>query len=175
MKPLHCVPLLALALLLGSCGDGKADAAKQIAAVNDSIKAASLHDLARYHMPLELTMPVGSPAPVISWKEETGELAVSAGEHFNLAITEGPADMARLKGDLERDLLRKNTIVEETPELLVYRSEFPDDTTLVHYHFYRGVTADGRSFTVTDADSGQAFGEADVKAMARAVHAKQPA
>jgi hypothetical protein len=68
---------------------------------------------------------------------------VQAGEHFGLVITEGPADMARLKGDLERDLLRKNTILQETPDLLIFRSEFPDDTTLTFHRFHRSVAFRG--------------------------------
>lgn len=173
MKATLIPGILAALLLLSACGDGQADAAKQLAAVADSAKAASVYSLASYGMPLEVVMPGGTPPPVIQYREETGELSVHAGDHFGLVITEGPADMARLKGDLERDLLRKNTIVQETPELLVFRSEFPDDTTLTFYRFHRSVVFGGRTFSVRDAENGPAWSLEDVQRMIAAVQPQQ--
>lgn len=175
MKAFAPLSLVVATLFLGSCGDGQRDAARELAAVADSIKAASTVDLAEFHLPLVLVMPEGLPPATKTWKDELGELSISAGDHFNVEITEGPADMDRLKGDLERDLLRKNTIVEEGPELLIYRSEFPDDTTLVFFHFNKTMTTDGRTFTVKDSDSEQPYTLEDVKKMAAAISPKQPA
>src|SRR5690606_38940654 len=137
MKLLFPTSLIAAALLLAGCGDGKSDAAKQMAAAADSARLAAMVDLSAHHLPLVLQMPPGSPAPTLLWKDEIGKLEVRAGERFALAIAEIPPDLERLKADLARDLLKRNTIVEETPELLIYRSEFPDDTTLVFHHFER--------------------------------------
>ncbi len=159
---------------MNACGDGKSDAAKLMAAADSARMAASV-DLAEYYMPLVLEMPTGAPAPTLVWKDEIGKLEVRAGGHFAIEISEAPADMERLKADLDRDLLKKNTIVEEKPDLIIYRSEFPDDTTLVFYHFDRSVTADGRIFHIEDADDGTAFTLEDVNKMAAAVHVKSPA
>lgn len=175
MKFIFPASLLAGALLLHACGDGKADAVKQMAAVADSIKAANTIDLAEQHLPLVVHVPVGMPAATVLWKDEAGKLSVKAGDHFALEIYEAPSDMDRLKADLDRDLLKKNTILEETPGLLVYRSEFPDDSTLVFFHFHQLINAGGRTFIVDDADDGNAFTQDDINRMAKAVHAKQPA
>ena len=167
MKFLFPSSLLAAALLMNACGDGKADAAKQMAAAADSAKAAaSTVDLGQYQLPLELVMPSGTPAPSIVWKDVSGQLEIRAGERFGITITEEPGDMARLKGDLDRDQVKKNTILRETPDELVYKSEFPDDSTLVFIHFQRVVKAAGRTFVVQDMDNGTAFTQADVDRMA---------
>ncbi|MBK9058447.1 MAG: hypothetical protein IPL81_00720 [Flavobacteriales bacterium] len=175
MKALFPSAVLGTALLMNACGDGKSDAAKQMAAAADSARAAATVDLAEYHMPLVLEMPTGAPVPTLVWKDEIGKLAVRAGDHFAIEISEAPADMERLKADLDRDLLKKNTIVEEKPELIIYRSEFPDDTALVFYHFDPSVTADGPIFHIEDADDGTPFTLEDVNKMATAVHVKSPA
>ena len=83
-------------------------------------------DLGRYDMPL--IVDLGDPAtlgvdtPMVKWNEEFGRMEVSGGEHFELTISEEPADMARLKADLERSMLQQNTVLEETPEKIVYKS-----------------------------------------------------
>jgi hypothetical protein len=175
MKILVSSVVIAGILLLSSCGDGKADAAKQMAAVADSIHAANNIDLSQYHFPLTVQLPGGLPVPTVLWKDEVGKLSVKAGDHFALEIYEAPEDMDRLKADLDRDLVKKNTIVEESPDLLIYRSEFPDDSTLVFHHFHQWVQAQGRSFIVDDADDGTAFTLEEVRRMAKAVHPKLPA
>ncbi|MCB0758593.1 MAG: hypothetical protein KDC01_09045 [Flavobacteriales bacterium] len=174
MKAFLSVNSLSFVLLLSACGDGKADTADQMAAAADSARMAAAIDLSEHHLPLMLEMPSGTPAPTLLWKDEIGKLAVRAGDRFALEISEAPADRERLKADLERDLLKRNTIVEETPELLIYRSEFPDDTALVFHHFERNLSADGRFFRVEDAREGKPFTLAEIQRMARAVHAKEP-
>lgn len=175
MKALFPSAVLGAALLMSACGDGKSDAAKQMSAAADSARAAAFVDLAEYHMPLRLEMPTGAPEPTLVWKDAAGKLAVRAGDHFTIEISEAPADLERVKADLDRDLLKKNTIVQETPDLLIYRSEFPDDTTLVFYHFDQWIITDGRSFHVEDADDGSSYTLEDVTRMAAAVQVKTPA
>lgn len=174
MKILFPASVLAVVLLATSCGDGKSEAAKQMAAVADSIQAATTIDLAEHHLPLVLHLPVGLPEPSVIWQDDAGKLDIRAGEHFALEIYEVPFDMARLKADLERDLVKQNTVVAEHPDLLIFRSEFPDDSALVFYHFQRSITAGGRSFTITDPMGGTPFTREDVERMAKAVHAKEP-
>ena len=175
MKAFFPSAVVAAFLLMSACGDGKSDAAKQMAAAADSARLAASVDLSEHHLPLRLQMPTCAPAPTMVWKDEIGKLEVRAGDHFALEISEGPADMGRLKADLDRDLLKKNTIVEETPELLIYRSEFPDDTTLVFFHFNRSITADGRSFVIQDTDDGNGYSLDDIRRMATAMEPKRPA
>jgi hypothetical protein len=170
--------LLACAAVLCACGDGKKDAADQMAGEGAEVRPANAIDLASHELPLLLIPPdkqlLDGQEPQIAWKEEIGKLEVTAGEHFGLQISEEPADIGRLKADLDRDLLRKNTILKETPELVVYKSEFPDDSTLVFIHFYQIVKAGERTFVVEDIDAGKRFNEQDVERMTAAIAPKQP-
>jgi hypothetical protein len=79
MKATLTLGIMGAVLLLSACGDGQADAAKQLAAVADSAKAASVHSLASYDMPLEVVMPEGTPPPVIQYREEPGSSACRPG------------------------------------------------------------------------------------------------
>jgi hypothetical protein len=168
--------LLALAACGGGTGTGEAEATDSTATASAS--AATVVDLASNGLPLLLTMPdrqlLGGEEPQVVWKDQIGLLEVRAGEHFGLTIIEEPGDIARKKADLERDLLRKSTILKETPDLLVYRSEFPDDPTLVYIRFHQLVRAGDRSFVVEDIPELR-FNEQDVERMTAAISAKQPA
>ncbi|MCO6481291.1 MAG: hypothetical protein J5I62_00715 [Flavobacteriales bacterium] len=166
--PLH---LLATAgVLLGvACGTASTGPSTDGTAPGEPARA-TLTDLSAHHLPLLLETPADAPAPDIVWKDEFGKLMVRAGDHFALEIFEAPSDLNRLKADLDRDLLRKNTIVEEAPDLLIYRSEFPDDSTLLSFHFNRSVTVGDRTFQIQDAqDDGMAFSLEEVRTMAVAV------
>ncbi|MBL7953263.1 MAG: hypothetical protein JNM62_16270 [Flavobacteriales bacterium] len=165
----------ALVILLPSCGDGKKEAAEQMADTTAiSAVAPVVLDLSTYDTPLLVELgdmsTLGVDSPTVKWNEEFGRLEVSAGEHFGLLITEEPADMARLKADLDRDMLQKHTVVEETPEKLVYRSQFPDDAG-TFIHFYRTVQVGDRAFVITDAEQVR-FNEADIARMAASIKTK---
>ena len=176
----HAFPL-ALVLLLSACGGGStttntttgADSTSTVAPV-----AGTPVDLGAHHLPLMVMAPdkqlLGGAEPQVLWKDQIGLLEVRAGEHFGLTIVEEPGDIARKKADLDRDLLRKNTILKETTELLVYRSEFPDDPSLVYIHFLQVVKVGDRSFVVEDIPELR-FNEQDVERMAASISAKQPA
>ncbi len=173
-------PLPALALgLLVACGGG-ADQVVDSAAPADSTAtpAGPAVDLANHGLPLLLSAPdkqlTGGQEPTIVWKDETGSLEIRAGDHFGLMVREEPADIARLKADLDRDLVRKNSVLHETPEMLTYKSEFPDDPSLVSMHFYQVVNAGDRTFVVQDID-GQTFNQQDIERMMAAVSPKPPA
>ncbi|MCO5275504.1 MAG: hypothetical protein M9900_11375 [Flavobacteriales bacterium] len=175
MKYFIPAAVLAGAILLNACGDGKADAAKQIAAVADSIKAANTIDLAEHHLPLTVEVPVGLPTATVLWKDEVGKLTVTAGDQFALEIFEGPSGLGGLKADLDRDLLKKNTVVEESPDLIIYRSEFPDDTALVFHHFSQTITVGDRTFQVSDLETGTSYSLEAIRRMAASVRVRQPA
>jgi hypothetical protein len=96
---------------------------------------------------------------------------VNAGDHFAITIVEAPGDIARLKADLDRDMLQKHTVIEETPEKLVYRSQFPDED-LVFIHFRKVISVGDRTFVVEDASEGK-FNEAEIARMAAAVKIKE--
>lgn len=177
----HCSFFL-LMVLLAACGDGKADAARKLAEAQAKAEAEAaavvpyLLDLQAFDIPLAVSLPemvtpdADSTYGRAVWNEEFGHLRVKAGDHFGLIITEDPGNIPRLKADLERDMLRRHTILEEAPDRLVYRSEFPDDD-LVFVHFYRIMTVEGRSFVVEDMPDGR-YNEQDV---ARMLEAVQPA
>ncbi|MEZ4738271.1 MAG: hypothetical protein R2818_02695 [Flavobacteriales bacterium] len=158
---------------LAACGDGKKEAAE--AAEDPSLASAWTIDLAEHDMPLEIDLgdksTLGVDSFSVVWNEEFGELRVNAGDRFALAISEEPGDIPRLKADLDRDMLRKHTVIDETPDKVVYRSQFPDED-LVFVHFYRVVQVGDRSFVVQDAPEGR-FNEADVQRMVGSVRSKQ--
>lgn len=173
------LPALA-ALLMASCGGGAGTTPDASGA--DSTGAAATTappiDLGAHGLPLVLHAPdkqlTGGQEPAIVWKDQTGVLEVRAGDHFGLLVIEEPGDIARKKADLDRDLLRRNTILKETPDLLVYRSEFPDDPSLVYIRFHRLVHAGDRHFVVEDIPELR-FNEQDVERMVGAIAPKQPA
>jgi hypothetical protein len=166
------LPIVIAAALLASCGTpGHEDPAA--AAASDSADVAATPntlDLSEHGMPLLVNVPGTGTPPSARMVEEMGYVEVRAGDRFALVITEMQPDFARLKADLERDMLVKNTIVEETPDLLVYRSSFPDEAG-VFTHFMQVVRNGGRTFVVEDKPDGL-FNESDAKAMMGAVTAK---
>jgi hypothetical protein len=174
------LPILILALLT-SCGDGKADAARKLAEAQAEAEAATVEpyllDLQAFDLPLVVSLPEKlTPDPDSTygqamWNEEFGQLRVKAGDHFGLTITEDEGNILRLKADLDRDMLRKHTVLQESPELLIYRSQFPDED-LVFIHFYRVLKVGDRSFVVEDMAEGR-YNEADVARMSEAVQAAQ--
>lgn len=170
--------VVALSILLASCGGGNAGTTEAQEAVDSgAVVSGTVIDLAAFDVPVTVDFgditTLGVDTPEVRWNEEFGHLEVGAGEHFGLTITEEPADIARLKADLDRDMLRKHTVTEETPEKLVYRSQFPDED-LVFIHFYEVVRVGEREFVIEDRAAGR-FNEADIARMATAVHPKQPA
>ena len=169
---------LACMALLFACGDGKKDAAEQMTGQDYSPAVENAIDLAKFELPLLLTVDkqyLNGQEPQIVWKEEIGKLEVTSGDHFGLYITEEPADIQRKKDELDRDLVYESTIIKETPDVVVYKSVIPADSTLVFIHFYQIVKAGDRTFVVEDIDAGKRFNEQDVERMAAAVGPKQPA
>ncbi len=167
------------AMVLSSCqgGGGKEEAGSGQDSATVARSAGVTVDLAPHGLPLVLQAPdsqlTGGAGPRVVWKDQIGLLEVRAGEHFGLTIIEEPGDIARKKADLDRDLLRKNTILQETPDLLVYRSEFPDDPALVYIRFHQLVHAGDRHFVVEDIPELR-FNEQDVQRMVVAITVKQP-
>lgn len=170
--------LLVMALFVQACGDGKHEAADRMAEADSlaALVATAPIDLTPYDAPLLLTPPpqelLGADTVEVRWNEEFGRIEVRAGDHFGLNIAEEPMDVARLKADLERDMLQRHTVLREEPGLLVYRSQFPDEQ-LVLIHFMQAHTVGGRTFTVTDAEGGR-YNEADIDRMIASLQVKQP-
>lgn len=163
--------LLAGTLFGAACGTGTSDAAMD--AANTDLPQVVLTDLDAHHMPLLIETPENGPAPELLWKDEIGKLLVRSGDRLAVEIYEAPVGLERLKADLDRDLLRKHTIIEEEPDLLIYRSEFPDDTALVFHHFHRSITMGDRTFQVEDAEEdGTAYNLDEVRKMALMVRPK---
>ncbi len=176
------LPWAVFALALAqACGDGKHQVADR-ATATDTIAAAepadALTDLAPYDLPLTVRIPpaqiTAGATPELGWNEDEGWFGVRAGDHFAIRITEEPGDVARLKTDLDRDLVRKHTVITETPELLVYQSRFPDDPSLVFVHFYRVLHVGERTFVVENDPQGR-FNATDIERMRTAVDPDLPA
>ncbi len=160
-------------LLFAACGQGggsSADAQPADSTATAPPISANVLDLSQFDMPLLVNVPEKGTAPLAVMNEEMGQVEVRAGDHFGLAIKEMEPDFARLKADLERDMLLKNTIVQEAPELLLYRSEYPNEAG-VFMHFMQVVKLGARTFVVEDLQNGR-FNETDAKEMVAAVMPK---
>jgi len=161
--------------MLTACGDGKKEAAEQLAEATPAKAEAWVVDLSSEDLPLNVDLgdrsTLGADSAEVAFNEEFGHVRVKAGDRFSITVTEASGDLERLKADLERDMLQKHTVIEETPEMIIYRSQFPDDE-LVFIHFRKVIKAGGRTFIVDDAAEGR-FNEADIKRMANAVMAKE--
>ena len=166
---------IVLALVVSSCSDGKKEAAEAMAAQATAAPVITV-DLSAQDMPLFVELgdasTLGVDSPTVLWNEEMGRVEVSAGEHFGITIREDAADLARVKADLDRDMLQKHALLEEGAGKLVYRSQFPDED-LVFIHFYQVLEAEGRTFIVQDDPNGR-FNEADITRMSNAVKAQKP-
>ncbi len=173
----HLLPAFVL-MLLTACGDAPPAADAIPTMDSTTTPAAAAIDLSSHDVPLLLTpldkQLTGGQDPTIVWKDETGTLEVRAGDHFGLMIREEPGDIARLKAALERDPLKSNAVLRETPELLIYRSEFPDDPSLVFMHYCQVVHVGERTFVVQDVDDGT-FNQQDIERMMAAISPKSPA
>ncbi|HRH37629.1 MAG TPA: hypothetical protein PK760_04760 [Flavobacteriales bacterium] len=163
------VPIIALF----GCGEAP-PSAEQAPTSADSSKTMISVDLAEQQMPLFVEVgdaaTLGTATPSVMWNEVMGRVELQAGEHFAITVMEEEADLARVKAGFDHDMLQKHTIIEETPDKLVYRSEFPDDA-IVFIHFYQVVRAGARTFVVQD-NPNMRFTEADVARMAKAVRAE---
>ncbi len=172
----YTVPLLIMTLLV-ACGDGKKEAAEGTEGISSGPAATWTLDLASEDLPLVVDLgdktSLGVDSASVAWNEEFGRVEVHAGDHFSITIVEAPGDIARLKADLDRDMLRKHTVIEESPEKLVYRSQFPDED-LVFIHFRKVITVGDRTFVIEEASEGK-FNEAEIARMAGAVKAKEAA
>lgn len=161
-----------LALAFAACGEHEPAQTDS----NDAPPVSLSVDLRGHDFPM--TVELGDPntlgvdSPAVRWNEELGVLEVKAGERFAIVLTEEPGDLASVKASLDRDLLATNEIITESPDRLVWRSRFPDES-IVFVHFCRVVEADGRSFVVRDDGKGR-FSEADVARMVDAVRTQQP-
>ena len=175
MRTILC-GLVALALI--ACGDGKADAVNDRESIDAASGRTKVVDLAAYDLPFTVMFPdqrsLTDTVPTLGWNEEQGWFGAKLGERFNLRIIEGPADLGRLKRDLDNDLLRTHTLITDQSDLVIYRSEYPDDPSLVFIHFFQVVAHDGRQFVIESDPEGQ-FNEADIRQMVEAVKAKIPA
>ena len=162
-------------IALTACGTGDPTASDQVVQ-EDTVTTILTVDLAAQDMPILLDLgdanTLGVDSAVVRWNEEFGRVEVSAGEHFALLIAEDVGDLARVKADLERDLLQTHVVIAETPEQITYRSQFPDDAG-TFIHFYRIVNDGGRQFVVRDDPNGR-FNEADIARMAKAARTDRP-
>lgn len=162
---------LICAAALVACGaPGTSEEASNAADAGTSTSADNTIDLSQFDMPLLVNVPQNGHEPMVVMNEERGRAEVRAGEHFGLIVTEMEPDFARLKADLDRDMLVKNTITQETPDLIVYTSEFPDGTG-TFTHFMQVVRSGGRTFVVEDLPDGR-FNESDGRSLVVAVSAK---
>lgn len=170
------LPFLFLVCSASSCSNGQQQKGEQEETSIATEPAKHSIDLSEHDLPLILEIDpnmLAADTVAVEWNEEFGHLEVTVGPKFSITIIEGEPEMERLKASLNNDPLRTTTIIEEKPDLIIYRSQFPDDD-LVFTHFYQVVRAGDRTFVVESNDQGH-FNEQDVRRMVGAVLPRQQA
>ena len=170
MKQMLFLPIALL--LLSACGEGE-KVENGTAEIQEQTEQHTI-DLREHDVPLAVDVDphlAAAHQPEARWNEQNGKLEVNAGDRFRITIAEEPGDIGRLKESLERDMLRTTTVIEEDPQMVIYRSTFPDEE-IVFVHFYRVIEHDGRSFVIESHNEGR-FNEEDVRRMARSVRPAQ--
>lgn len=126
-------------------------------------------DLSQYGLNVTLMVPDSSIGTLEVMAQSYGDIEVRVGTFFQIKIAPG-GDIALKKSDLESDLLFKTTILSETPELLIYKSDLPDGSKSYH-HFYMIKKVLGANYEIRDIEeSGESFSEAIVKKMVEAAN-----
>jgi hypothetical protein len=173
--------LFALPLALFSCDPAPPSEASTDEVDTNAVASEmgdTMVDLSSHDLPLRLSAPDAQAtmgaALAIRQNEERGWLEIDRGEHFMLRISETEGnDLARLKEDLQRDQLRKATVIDERPGLLLYKLEFPADPSLVFVHFLREIAVGDRHFVVESAPD-KTFNESDAWRMIAAISPVDP-
>jgi hypothetical protein len=164
---------LSFAFLMLACGDGPKEVAIEAEPQEEKVQKHSI-DLSAHDVPLMVEVDSNmlvNDTVAVEWNEEFGRLEVTIGPKFSITVMEGEPEMDRLKSSLQNDPLRTSTILEETPELIIYRSQFPDDA-LTFVHFYKTMRVGDRAFIIESNDQGR-FNEQDVRTMIEAVVPRQ--
>ncbi|MCI5057463.1 MAG: hypothetical protein MRY83_15210, partial [Flavobacteriales bacterium] len=120
-------------------------------------------DLSQYGIEATIDVPDTTKLPLVLEAMDYGELTVHIGDKYHFSFIEG-GDMNLKKSDLESDLLFVSTILEEKPNLIIYKSDLPDGS-ITYHHFYSIVNINGVDFEVSDINTGDSLSEENIRKM----------
>lgn len=164
MKHLLTYFHVALILIFSACNSGSTDDSTGIQKVH---KGMMMLDLTDKGLPVTIIVPDSTTGELTINATSYGDVEIKVGDYFQIKFTPS-ADMALLKSDLQADLLWKTTILEDTPELLLYKSELPDGSK-VFFHFYAVVDIGGAKYEVKDISGGEQYPESAIRKMSEAI------
>lgn len=180
---MRSITLFSIALLtaftLQSCGSGSSG---EEAAENqvDSValprileNGTTMLDLSGYFLPFSLYVPDSTRGYPEVIETGYGETIVKVGSTYNMIIAEG-GDVAFKKVEIMDDLMYTNTIIEEGPEFILYKSEIKESFLEPEFHFYSVKTINGVTFEFRDNKDEGPFAESIARLMMESVNHLQP-
>lgn len=120
-------------------------------------------DLTQYGIEASIFVPDTTKLPASLEAKDYGELNIHLGDKYHFSFIEG-GDMNLKKSDLESDLLFVSTILEENPNMIIYKSDLPDGSVTYH-HFYAIINVNGIDFEVSDMNMGESLSEENIRRM----------
>lgn len=137
-KLLYCAALL---FLITSCGNSSIntskpdDATAQKSEFSELISDYKYLDLSEYGLAIEVPVPNDSISEATVNMEPTGELVISHGKYFRLAICTN-ADVAYKKEDIELNDVYTTEFLTNSDSLLVYKQSIEGTSIEPKHHFY---------------------------------------
>lgn len=92
-------------------------------------------DLSEYGLNYTIVLPDDQSTQTDIMANDWGGIEIMKGENFMLQIAFGEGDIELLKSDLNSDLVYKTEILEESPDLILYKREIPNTEMDPEYHF----------------------------------------
>ncbi|MEM9022870.1 MAG: hypothetical protein AAGB22_03965 [Bacteroidota bacterium] len=179
LLPLLFISCGILAGCNGSQGNAEGDetpAATEAAdALPEELQGNVELDISEFGLPMVVRVPDESRGVPEVIEQSWGETEVRVGGQFQLRIAFG-GDVAAAKADVQGDLARNTTIVEEGDNFFIYRWDYKDAEYIQsEFHFYLLQEVGGEVYEIQDVQGEETYSEAAVRVMfeaARHVEAK---
>ncbi len=144
---------LSIMVLLAACGgSGEESDDAETVMVEDTHPMMERMDLTEYGFPFSIWVPSSERTntdPSSEFDDSFMHLKIVAGTNFQMIIRQEPAMLDRLKMTLENDILRTHEYLTDEPQLLVYKSTYPDEE-LSSVHFYYAFEVNGEPYVAED-------------------------
>ena len=152
--------ILLVSLFLSACSSKTNSNQEEDATATESMLE---FDLSAFGTQAIILLPDTTLSPLETTILPSGELEIRVGKGFQVMIAEG-GDIELKKSDIETDLLYKGTVLKQTDNSLLYKSELPDGSLSFH-HFYVIKEINGNMYELSDIDNGEPFSENEAEIM----------
>lgn len=130
--------VFAFILAFTSCGGGEAtktESQEKQSEFSELISDYTYLDLSEYGYAIEIPVPNDSISEPKIQLEPTGELVISHGKYFRLAVGTN-ADLAYKKEDIELSDVYTSEFITDSDSLLVYKQTIEGTSVEPKHHFY---------------------------------------